>query len=407
MKRIALLLLGLWPCHAALADDASGRVAVWAPSLTAGGPALRAQTLRMVVHPSADGAAPRVRLSNLRGTAPLHVGHATLGEQSSQAAVAPGSLHPLTVHGKTGFTLPPGGEVWTDPVRMTVTTQRNLLVSLYLPDAVDSSTFHHDAFDTTYASASDAGDHAGDLDAAAFTAQSTSWYQLSALTVVAPGHDTVVAFGDSITDGYDTPIGANARWPDALARRLAAAGIPLAVIDAGIGGNRVLTDAPNPTQGLSALHRFDHDVLSLPRVRTVILFEGINDIGNDAGPGRRPLTADDLIEGYRHLIARAHAAHLRILGATLLPYKGAGYFSDKGEGIRQAVNRWIRDAGAFDGVLDIDQALRDPADPQRLRTAYDAGDHLHPNAQGMKAIAEVVELDALTRQKPAATRPGG
>ncbi|UPG83969.1 SGNH/GDSL hydrolase family protein [Luteibacter aegosomatis] len=393
MKRLTMMLLGLMACGQAMADDAGQRVAAWAPSVTPGGPAFHAQTLRMVVHPSVGGTAPQVRVSNLYGTTPLQVGHATLGLQANGASPVPGSLRPLTVGGSASFTIPAGGEVWTDPAPVEVKTGKNLLVSLYLPDAVASSTFHQDAFETTYASADGAGDHAGDVDPAAFTETSTHWYELSAVTVAAPKHDTLVAFGDSITDGYDTPVSANARWPDALARRLVAGGIPLAVVDAGIGGNRVLTDVvPDVARGVSALKRFDHDVLSLPRVRTVILLEGINDIGNNAGPDGGPLTADHLIAGYRELIRRAHAAHIRILGGTILPYRGAGYFSEDGEKTRQAANDWIRTSGEFDGVIDFDKAVRDPAQPQRLKAAYDAGDHLHPNAAGMKAMADAIDL---------------
>lgn len=396
MKRLTVLLAGLLACGHAMADDAASRVAVWAPAVTPGGPAFHAQTVRMVVHPSVGGTAPQVRVSNLRGTEPLRVGHATLGLQGNGAAPVPGSLRPLTVGGSANFTVPAGGEVWTDPAPVAVTAGTNLLITLYLPDAVAATTFHQDAFETTYATAEGAGDHAGDADAAAFTETSTHWYHLSAVTVAAPGHDTLVAFGDSITDGYNTPVSANARWPDALARRLLAGKVPLSVVDAGIGGNRVLTDVvPDVARGVSALKRFDHDVLSLPRVRTVILLEGINDIGNNAGPDGGPLTADHLIAGYRELIRRAHAAHLRILGGTILPYRGADYFSEDAEKTRQAANQWIRTSGEFDGVVDFDEAVRDPARPQQLKATYDAGDHLHPNAAGMKAMADAVDLRAL------------
>ena len=396
-RGLALCLLIASSGLPVLADEAYTRVATWATGVTAGGPAFHAQTLRMIVHPSTSGTAPRLRLSNLRSTLPLHIAHATLGRQARGATIEAGSLSPLTVEGQSDFVIPAGGEVWTDPVASPVTAGHNLVVSLHLPEATAPSTFHLDAFETTYATPSGNGDHAADIDAAAFTLTSPSWYDLSAITVVADGKDTLVAFGDSITDGYKTPTSANARWPDVLGRRMVAAGKPWAVVNVGIGGNRVLTDAPDVIRGIGALQRFDHDVLSLPRVRTVILFEGINDIGNDAGPGGRPLTAADMIEGYRALIQRAHAAGIRIVGATLLPYEGCGYFSESGEAIRQRVNAWIRTGKAFDAVLDFDKATRDPKHPRRLRAEFDAGDHLHPNAAGMRAIGESIDLDLLRR----------
>ncbi|KAF1004084.1 MAG: hypothetical protein GAK28_04248 [Luteibacter sp.] len=394
---VALVFVVLGSGQAAMAGDADTRVATWATGVTDGGAAFHAQSVRMIVHPSISGTAPRLRLSNLRSATPLRVSHATLGVQATGAAIATGSLRPLTVEGKTSFVIPAGEEAWTDPVKMTVTAGHNLVVSLHLPDATAPSTFHLDAFETTYATPSGTGDHAADLGAAAFTLTSPSWYDLSAITVVTPGTDTLVAFGDSITDGYKTPTSANARWPDVLARRLVAAGKPLTAVNAGIGGNRVLTEAPDVVRGVRALNRFDHDVLSLPRVRIVILFEGINDIGNDAGPDGKPLTAADLIDGYRQLIQRAHAAGIRILGATLLPCEGAGYFSESREAIRQDVNTWIRTSGAFDAVLDFDKALRDPTHPRRLRAEYDAGDHLHPNAAGMQAIGGSIDIALLLR----------
>ena len=394
---IAALAFGSLAADAAATDTASqaSRVAAWAPSVTTGGPVFTEQTVRMVIHPSVGGSAPRLRLSNLRGSTPLRIGHATLANQANGASIVPGSLHALTVRGATRFTIPAGSEVWTDPVPLAVVAERNMLLSLYLPGQAGAATWHSDAFDTSYAAAADTGDHAADIDGKNFTHTSTSWYDVSALTVESPLRDAVVAFGDSITDGYHTPIGAYARWPDFLGRRLAESGRPMAVVDAGIGGNRVLTDVPNLWQGISALKRFDHDVLSLPRVHTVILLEGINDIGNDAGPDGTPLVAQALVEGYRQLIRRAHAAGLRIVGCTLLPGKGSGYFTAAHEDMRQAVNRWIRSSGEFDGVIDFDRAMRDPADAERLRADYDSGDHLHPNAAGMQAMANAIDLRLL------------
>ncbi|MFK2853173.1 SGNH/GDSL hydrolase family protein [Dyella humi] len=374
-----------------------GRVTIWAPSVTIGGPAFNDQTIRMIVHPSLSGSSVRIHLSNLRSTTPLRVGRVSITYQADGATAAAGSLHTVTVSRATSFILAAGTEAFSDPIPMQVKAGQNLLISLYLPNKTSSATWHSDAFDTTYLSDAGTGDHTNDIDGGRYTRTTTSWYYLSGVDVLASNHSTIVAFGDSITDGYNTPKGAYARWPDDLARRLADSRHPIAVVDAGLGGNRVLTDAPNIWQGFSAIKRFAHDALDLPGVKTVILMEGINDIGNDAGPSGAPLTAQDLIGGYKHLIKQAHDARVRIIGGTLLPNSSASYYTESREAIRQACNQWIRTSGAFDGVVDFDQAMRDPAHPTSLRPSYDSGDHLHPNAAGMQAMANAIDLQLLTK----------
>jgi lysophospholipase L1-like esterase len=398
-KRLLAVLLAAFTLSGgaagvASADTAQGsRVAAWGPSMTTGGPNFADQTLRMVVHPGIGGEQPRLRLSNLRGTTPLAVGAVSVALQANQATAVSGTQRTVSFNHARAFTIPAGSEVVSDPIPMSVRAERNLLVSLYLPQATSSATWHSDAFDTSYLSKP--GNHTADAGDGNYIAATTSWYYLSGLDVVSPqATGTVVAFGDSITDGYNTPTSTYSRWPDALGRRLAGHR-PTAVVDAGIGGNRVLTDVPNLWQGISALKRFRHDALQQPGVRTVILLEGINDIGNNAGPGGAPLTAQDLINGYRDLIGQAHAAGVRILGGTLLPLKNAQYYSESNEAIRQAANAWIRTSRAFDGVVDFDLATRDPADVTALLPAYDSGDHLHPNATGMQAMADAVDLKLL------------
>jgi lysophospholipase L1-like esterase len=389
-----LLISGSTTTAVAETDSSAHRpISAWSPSMTIGGPNFTDRTLRMVVHPSVGGDALRVHLSNLRGTTPLAVGAVSLALQADRATAVESSRRTVTFsHAKT-LTIPAGQEVVSDPVPLSVRAEQNLLVSLYLPQATSSATWHSDAFDVSYLSKP--GDHAADTDDGNYVAATTSWYYLSGLDVVAPAaRGTVVAFGDSITDGYNTPASVYHRWPDDLARRLAGPH-PAAVVDAGIGGNRVLTDVPNIWQGVSALARFGHDALAQPGVRTVILMEGINDIGNNAGPGGVPLTAQHLIDGYRELIRQAHAAGVRILGGTMLPDKGAGYYSEPAEAIRQAANAWIRTSGQFDGVVDFDRALQDPSDPAALRAGFDSGDHLHPNEAGMQAMADAVDLRLL------------
>jgi lysophospholipase L1-like esterase len=205
----------------------------------------------------------------------------------------------------------------------------------------------------------------------------------------------VVAFGDSLTDGSFSTPNADNRYPDELAERLVTAGRPLGVLNAGIGGNRVLTDAPG--FGEKATARFQRDALERPGVRTVIVLEGINDIGMGEAAGT-PVTAQQLIDGHRALIRAAHARGVRVIGATITPTKGVpypGYYTERGEAVRDAVNHWIRASGEYDAVADFDRTLADPADPDRMRPEYDGGDALHPNDAGMHAMADAVDLDTL------------
>ena len=394
LSLIILPILGSTTTSVAAPDSsANQRVSAWSPSMTMGGPNFVDQTIRMVAHPTVGGNGLRIHLSNLRGTTPLTVGTVSLALQANRATAVPGTQHAVTFSRAKGVTIPAGKDAVSDPVTMSVGAEQNLLVSLYLPQATSSATWHSDAFDTSYLSKP--GDHSTDADDGNYIAARTSWYYLSGLDVVAPAaKGTVVAFGDSITDGYPTGTGTYRRWPDDLARRLAGPN-PTAVVNAGIGGNRLVTDVQNNWQGVSALSRFAHDALGQPGVRTVILMEGINDIGNNAGPGGVPLTAQHLIDGYRTLIGQAHAAGVRIIGGTLLPDKGAGYYSESAEAIRQAANAWIRTGGAFDGVVDFDKALQDPSNPAALQAGFDSGDHLHPSEAGMQAMANAVDLRLL------------
>ena len=388
-------LLGAAPSAPTAGGRAPGNqeLAAWSPSMTIGGPDFDDRTIRMVVHSSVNGHALRIHLSNLRGTTPLTIGATSVATQADRATAVSHTEHTVTFAHRTSVTIAAGAEAVSDPVPMTVTADHNVLVSIYLPNATSSATWHSDAFDTAYLSA--AGDHTAEAGDGNYITSTTSWYYLSGLDVISPdARGVVVAFGDSITDGYNTPTGTYQRWPDDLARRLAATH-PMGVVDAGIGGNRVLTDVPNIWQGISATKRFAHDALGQAGVRDVILMEGINDVGNNAGPDGGPLTAQQLIDGYRNLIQQAHAAGVRIIGGTMLPDRGNGYYSDSAEAIRQAANQWIRTSGAFDGVADFDKAVADPTDPTALDPRYDSGDHLHPNAAGMQALADTIDLGLL------------
>ena len=356
------------------------------------------QTVRNIVFTSVGGNAVRLRLANTFGSTPLSVGGVTVAVAGTGASLAPGTVHPVTFGGSRSIQIPAGAQVLSDPVRMRVPALQDLAVSIYLPDATGPATNHSDAQQINWVAA---GDHAGDTSASGFGAQTQSWYFLDGIIVhSAPALGTVVAFGDSITDGLHSTVGANARWPNDLARRLdTLPGPRLSVADEGISGNRVLNDSE--CCGVNALARLQRDVLDQAGVHDVILLEGINDFGFSALPPNpliNPTTdvsAEQVIAGYRQIIARAHARGLRVFGATLLPFKGAAYYTAAGEQKREAVNAWIRTSGAFDGVIDFDKVMRSPSDPLTMNPAYDSGDHLHPNDAGYQAMANAVSLPLL------------
>ncbi len=350
------------------------------------------QTIRDIIFTSVGGDPIRLELTNVFGASPLRVGHVTVAVAGPGAAVLPGTIHPVTYRGSASFQIPADAQILTDPVAMRVSPLQDLAVSMYLPAQTAAATFHSDAQQVNWVSA--AGDHAADSDGSGFIIPTLSWYYVSGLVVRSSGADgTVVTLGDSITDGVGSTADANARWPNDLARRLdALGGATLSVADEGIGGNRVLIGAR--CCGASAESRFERDALNQPGVRDVIVLEGINDIGASAGLSGG-VSAGPIIAGYQQLIAQAHARGLKIFGATLLPFQGAGYYTAAGEATRETVNTWIRTSGAFDGVIDFDAVMRDPTRPLMLNPAYDCGDHLHPNDAGYQAMADAINLEML------------
>lgn len=367
------------------------------------------QTLRQIVHTSIAGRSLRVRLSNEYGTEPLVIGEARVARHAGDGRIVAGTDRRLTFGGRSSFTVPPGAPALSDPVALAVPALSGLAVSIHLPERTAAATVHGSAFQTSYLAAGNVT-RAPALTGATPT---TSWHFLAGVSVAtAPRAAAVVAFGDSITDGAITTVDADHRWPDFLARRLQdrPALRHLGVLNKGIGGNRLLHDGNTlpgtpfsgigPLFGDSALSRFDRDVLAQPGARAVIVLLGINDIGQPTSlaPPSEAVTADEIIAGHRQLIARAHERGLRILGATMTPFQDttiAGYYSEANEAKRAAVNRWIRTGGDYDGVIDFDRAVRDPAQPQRLLARYDSGDHLHPNDAGMQAMADAIPLDLL------------
>ncbi|RSO20340.1 G-D-S-L family lipolytic protein [Streptomyces sp. WAC 06725] len=356
-------------------------------------------TVRQVVRVSTGGTKARIELSNRYGRTPLKVTGATIARAGKGASVQDGSVRDLLFGGHRSVTVPAGGEVRSDGLPMKVRALESLTVTLYLAGPTGPATFHQTALATTYRAK---GDHRSDTGAAAFTEKSESWYYLTGVEVSGGKDDArrkaVVAFGDSITDGYGSTTGANRRYPDALAERFAATGRPRGVLNQGIGGNRIT--ANSSWAGEKGVARFRHDVLGEPNVGSVIVLEGINDIGASASPNWPDGSAPDvsvaqLIQGHRSLIRQAHAAGVKAIGATVTPFKGAAYYSERGETKRDALNAWIRTSGEYDEVVDLDRALSDPSDHDRLAPAYDSGDHLHPSDAGYRAMAEAVDLDEL------------
>lgn len=351
------------------------------------------QTLRQIVHTSIGGSRVRVVLSNAFGTTPVDIGGAHIALRAGDMAIRPQSDRPLMFSGRPSFRIPPGAIVVSDPVDLTIAPMSDVAVDLYVPGEVGNTpsplTMHNGANQTSYVSAT--GTHLGEATLTGGT-PTRSWYLLSRVEVSAPERTSaIVTFGDSITDGTRSTVDTNSRWPDELARRLNAqkGGSRFAVLNEGIAGNQVLGDGA-PAAGVNALARFDRDVLMQPGVSHVIVMEGINDIGL-ARQNPTP-SADDLIAAHKQLIERAHSRGLKIFGATLTPFEGAAYFSQEGEAKRQAVNRWIRTSGAYDGVVDFDMVTRDPNAPTKIKPEFDSGDHLHPADAGYKAMGQAVDL---------------
>ncbi|WP_157254543.1 SGNH/GDSL hydrolase family protein [Nonomuraea typhae] len=356
------------------------------------------QSVRQVVRLTGSGVAVRIKLSNLYGTAPLTVSGATVAKAAAGAAIRPATLRPVTFSQRPSTVIPAGRELLSDPIPLPIRALDRLAVTLYFQGTTGPATFHDISSATSYRAS---GDHRFDPRGTAFTGTSTSWYFLSGVDVLSSARGAVVTFGDSVTDGTGSTPDADNRYPDQLAERLVAAGRPLTVLNSGISGNQVLAD--HPLFGESGLARFQRDVLDKPGVRTVIVMEGINDI-TYPGPA---VTAQQIIAGHRELIRLARARGIRVVGGTIMPFKGNPWLYPDGtpepfalEQVRDQVNAWIRTGGEYDAVADFEQALRSPADPDRLRPEFNVrdgqqGDWLHPNDAGLNAMAAAIDLSGL------------
>ncbi|MFF8956537.1 SGNH/GDSL hydrolase family protein [Streptomyces sp. NPDC014894] len=352
------------------------------------------QSLRQTVRVAAEGSQLRIRLSNRYGHRPLHLARATVARAGQGAAVRPGTVRELRFDGRGGTVVPVGSEQRSDPVRLPVRALEKVTVTFHFAAGTGPATFHEDGLATAHRAV---GDRTREISGDAFGETSESHYLLSGVEVRgARNEGAVVAFGDSITDGYGSTPGADRRYPDRLAERLLADGRRLGVVNAGISGNMLLTDSA--CYGDRGAGRFRHDVLGRAGVRTAVVLIGINDIGGgglaDRGCGHRPaVDAKQLVEGHRKLIRDARRHGVTVVGATLTPFRGyAPYYTPEKEAVRDAVNHWIRTSGAYDAVVDLDRLLADPrpGHGDALAPAYDSGDGIHPGDAGMDAIAEAV-----------------
>ncbi|MDR5751898.1 MULTISPECIES: SGNH/GDSL hydrolase family protein [unclassified Caballeronia] len=362
-------------------------------------PEIGGRTMRQLVYPQLDGKRARLRLSNVYGTAPLAIEsvHIARALGAGSAATRPGTDRAVLFGGRPNVTIAPGGQIDSDPVAFDVSAKQPLAVSIHAAKEQRLAAWHRVASQVNYVSTP--GDHSADTSADAFRTRFTQYAWLTGVAVDDASAESVVAIGDSITDGMRSTPNANRRWPDALARRLAAKGeAGTAVVNAGISGNRLLSNSP--CYGEAVIGRFERDALRQPGVRAIIVLIGINDINFAAMPAHAGLdcdnphtqvTADSLLRGYQRLIAQAHQRGIKIYGATLTPAS----LPPEREKIRLAVNESIRASRAFDGVIDFDRALRDPARPDVLQRRYDSGDHIHPSDAGYSAMAEAVPLEAM------------
>jgi len=393
---------------ASLASAAPQWIGSWGasplpPSAAAGPfpatPSFDGQTVRQTLRLSVGGERLRLRFSNEFGTKPLSIGSARVALLDANGQPRPETSRVVTFGGRTNAVIATGAPLLSDAIELRVGDLELVSLSLYFPQPTGPCTCHSTGMQD--AQISSRGDFTNVSFQPVQTIQARAF--ISGVEVWADRASTVVVLGDSISDGVGSTPNANKRWPDLLAERLSArrSRERFGIVNEGISGNRVLSDGA----GVSALARFDRDVLAVPGATLVIVFEGVNDLGFAFGtfdgplaalrstmPSGAAVSAETMIAGYRQLIARAHSKGLKIYGATIAPYEGASYYSAAGETIRQDINAWIRTSGEFDGVLDFDAVLRDPAKPTQIKEGWHAGDHLHGSDAGYRVLADSIDL---------------
>lgn len=361
------------------------------------------RSVRNVVRLSVGGKSARVTFSNHYGQTPLTLTGASLAVASGAGAPAaePGTMRRLTFSGQTTVRIPAGGQVTSDAVGIPLAEGADVLVTTYSPTPSGPVTYHRHARQTSWLAR---GDHTEDVTGAAYTEPTPYWRHVVAVDVLSDeAEGTVVAFGDSLTDGITSTVDANLRWPDVVAARLrtsvdAGRDLPrYSVVNAGISGNRLLANGTGrPADNPSGLTRFERDVLARPNVKVVVVDLGVNDILRTPGA----IAPDEVLDGLRALVRQAHARGIKVVGATLMPFQGHRGWSSPREAVRQRINAEIRSGRIFDAVVDFDEAVRDPYAPRRLRPDYDSGDHLHPSDRGYARMAEVFDLEDLKGSAP-------
>jgi lysophospholipase L1-like esterase len=394
-KTLVLVLLGLCELAAVAEKPKEDWVGTWAASpmsvpVKSDQVSPSDHSYRNVVHISMGGKAIRVQLTNEFGPTALTIGASHVALSAGNGSIKPDTDHALTFGGRPSVTIPSGGMVISDPLPIEIAPLSDLAVSVYLPhQSVEASTCHALGSSTNFVTE---GNTAGDVTLQS-AKQVYSWCFVKGIDVQPKDKAAaIITIGDSITDGAKSTRDANHRWPDILAQRLQAdkKTAKLAVLNEGISGNRVLHDQAGP----NVISRFDRDVLAQSGAKYLIILESINDIGHGTRLQNPDdvVSAEDLIFGIQQMVLRAHLHGIKVYGATLTPYEGAGYFSPEGEKIREAINTWIRTNGNVDGVIDFDKVTSDPAKPTMFLPAYDSGDHLHPNDAGYKAMGEAIDL---------------
>ena len=405
LRRCPFMLLcacGLFPIASAATPSPGNWVGTWAaspeaqPNATAVSSST-SSTYREIVHTSTGGAMVRVVLTNEFGLEPLIIGAARIAISTGGSAIEPSTAKILTFGGQASVTLPAGTMMVSDPVSLKLPALADVALSLFVPaQPISQSTVHSYALQTNYMTTGNVVEAKNLVT----PVELSSWYFIKGVEVEPDGEGTtgtIVTLGDSITDGAASAPNTNGRWPDILARRIQAdkALSGVGVLNAGINGNRLLHDG----DGESALRRLDRDVLAQPGIKYLIVLEGINDIGHlvTASSNDPAETSQSLILAFEQTVLRAHAHGIKVIGATMTPYESCKYASPDGEAMREAVNDWIRTSKSLDGVVDFDKIVRDPTHPTRFLPAYDSGDHLHPNAAGLRAMGSSIDLSFFVR----------